>query len=256
MTLQAGTMLNYTLRVNGTELEITSVAVTPWASEDKGSYDLEIFKDAVPDPYVEWARIQHVDGTLYTADQWLAAEAAGTVTDADANGVAVRYSKYAVCPHVIHPTISTSSLRWSSNDSIIPGISVIDNYNSLLTDVNGKANTDAILAAVTAETIPDAPAAQYCDGVTFANGQKGYLPAGGEITAWPHNKNAIDACMIAIGGTTLNQDKPQFLYFWTSSQIDYIYPIYFYVLSDDGFNYASREIDYHVRAVSSFTYNP
>ena len=158
--------------------------------------------------FKEWARIQHVDGTLYTAEEWTAAEEAGTVTDADANGVAVRYSKYVSCPHIIYPKYSTSILKWSNNSTtVVPNLPEISSSTNAQLDINGKANTEAILAAVANGYISDAPAAQYCVDVTFSNGEKGYLPAAGELQAWYDNAIAVNACMNAIGGDKVNDYK-------------------------------------------------
>jgi hypothetical protein len=136
------------------------------------------------------------------------------VTDADANGVAVLYSKYAVCPHVIHPKYSTEEPYWSSNTSVeVLGVTTTSDKAIAQLDVNGKANTDAILAAVVAGTIVDAPPAQYCADVTFADGQQGYLPAAGELQAWYDNMTAVNACMDAIAA-----DRADNYYTWSSTQ--------------------------------------
>ena len=160
--------------------------------------------------YVPWARIQHVDGTLYTAEEWTTAEEAGTVTDADANGVAVRSSYYAACPHVIHPQISQNHTSWSytaknySEAYIeIPGCAITTIKNDAYLDVNGKANTDAILKYCNSGFFETASAAQYCIETVFANGQQGYLPAAGEMYAWICNKDIINSCMTAINGQLL-----------------------------------------------------
>ena len=169
--------------------------------------------------FVPWARIQHVDGTLYTAEEWLAAEEAGTVTDADANGVAVRYSKYASCPQVIHPTYA-SDYYWSSYDSktvAVPGLLMISDNAIAQLDVEGQKNTDIILAAVANGAISGAPAAKYCVETVFANGQQGYLPAAGELQGWYDNIGQVDACMNAIGGSKLNTSSKGY---WSSSQAD------------------------------------
>ena len=177
----------------------------------------------------KWARIQHVDGTLYTAEEWLAAEATGTVTDADANGVAVKNSGKAYCPHVIHPTDSDVKMKWSSSYRLnIRGLSLVS-YEDGTTyyDLNGKANTEAILAAVAAGTIADAPPAQYCAGITFANGQQSYLPAVGEMHAWYFNKEEINACMDAIGGKPIFSSSYSVGY-WTSSLYSQDKPYYWW----------------------------
>ena len=220
--LEPGYIYEYTISVDGTTgVSIVGVTVSEWQSVNKGSvafyeelkYD---FDGTVPDPFVEWAAIQHKDGSLYSADKWLAYETAGLVTDADANGVAVLYSKYAVCPHVIYSKGSDSMIKWSSDtETIVPGVTTTLNTDEAIVDVNGKANTEALLAAVTNGIIPDAPAAQYCADLTFANGQQGYLPAAGEIQAWIDNLNQIQACMTAIGGEFSRNDITPT---WSSTQ--------------------------------------
>ena len=197
----------------------------------------------------EWARIQHVDGTLYTAEEWLAAEAAGEVTDADANGVAVRYSKYAACPHVIHPKYGNSP-KWSSTTLEVPGIPMITDITAAKFDVDGKANTDAILKAAISGTIVDAPAAQYCADVTFANGQKGYLPAAGELQAWYDNKTAVNACMNAIGANQVDNDS--WTYTWSSTQ--YSTTAWAWSSSKHSYMDINKSNGNYVRPVTSFSY--
>ena len=192
--------------------------------------------------YVPWARIQHVNGTLYTAEEWLAAETAGEVTDTDANGVAVRYSETASCPHVIYPHIPSEEYKWANSSG-----SVMNTYNNT-SDVNGKANTEAILAAVANGTLSNAPAAQYCASVTFANGQNGYLPAIGEITAWRSNKDMILSCLEAIGVSSIF-DTNQII---SSTQIDGLNDrIYGYDFGQSKTFNASKTSPYKVVAVTS-----
>lgn len=222
--------------------------------ETKGvSYEPYVppFEIEIPSPYTEWARIQHKNGTLYTVEEWLAAKTAGTVTNADANGVAVLYSKYAVCPHVIHPKNSTDYLIWSNTSVKVSGVTTTTGgYSAARLDVNGRANTEAILAAVTAGTIADAPAAQYCAGVTFANDHQGYLPAAGEVKAWQDNKTAVNACMDAIGG-----DKVAEKGFWSSTQttdtIAWIWDYYNKELKN-----TSKTYNYTARPATAFNYSP
>ena len=216
--LEAGNLYEYTLVISVNEgLSMNTLSVTEWSTvENEELVELGPKPITIPDPYVEWARIQHKDGTLYTAEDWLAAETAGTVTDADANGVAVLYSKYAVCPHVIHPKYATGIKKWSSESVKVPGVPVISDKAVAQLDVDGKANTEAILKAVEAGTIPDAPVAQYCADVTFANGEQGYLPAAGELQAWYDNKTAVNACMDAIEAD--NVCVSTWGYTWSSTQ--------------------------------------
>ena len=231
----------------------------PTQSVDENGVRTIVITDIVSDvkvtfagtTYVPWARIQHVDGTLYTAEEWLAAEEAGTVTDADANGVAVRYSKYTSCPHIIHPKYLTSKMYWSNNMTVeVPGVTLTSAPGTALLDVNGKANTDAILTAVVAGTILDAPAAQYCAETVFANGQQGYLPAVGELQAWQDNMTVINACMDAIGADqvcTLSSGQ----YTWSSTQKS---KGYVYVSNYNGsISEYSKNNNQYARPVSAFS---
>ena len=247
--LESGKFYEYTLAIGTEGVFLNRMNVIDWSFVDKGTLELAPEELKVPDPFIEWARIQHKDGTLYTAEEWLAAESAGTVTDADANGVAVLYSKYAVCPHIIYPKVSADKPKWSSNSSVeVPGVTTASDEATAQLDVNGKANTEAILAAIAAGTIKDAPAAQYCVDVTFANGQQGYLPAAGELQAWFDNKTAVNACMDAIGGDQVAT------FYWSSTQFEANYAWGQY--SDRGEMKCSRN-DYsnYVRPVVAFEYN-
>jgi hypothetical protein len=89
--------------------------------------------------------------------------------------------------------------------------------------------------------------------VTFANGQKGYLPAAGEVCAWPQNETAINACMDAIGGDRVGESK--FQYIWTSTQ-DSDYGAYYWIYSG-GYTSLSpnlKSANNYVRAVSDYSY--
>lgn len=253
----------------------TAFIVTDYDEENNtinfGEKPVETPEITIPDPYEQWARIQHKNGTLYTAEEWEVAEAAGTVTDADANGVAVIYSGYAVCPHIIHPKYSTDTYAFSSSteSQVIPGCNEMTSENAGPTDVGyaykeveGKANTDAILAAVTNGILPDAPAAQYCVNTTFANGQKGYLPANGEIIAWMSNLDIINQCMIAIGGDIICDKSYQNIPHegvWSSTQYTGGRTRFYYNFTYEliGFRTVySQYYRYHVRPVTSLNYIP
>ena len=252
--LEAGNLYEYTLVISVNEgLSMNTLNVTEWSTvENEELVELGPKPITIPDPYVEWARIQHVNGMLYTAEEWLAAETAGTVTDADANGVAVFYSTVAVCPHVIHPKYSTNKMEWSNNTSTISGVALVDLSNANF-DVNGQANTEAILAAIANGTIEDAAAAEYCVSVTFANGQQGYLPAAGELKAWADNKTSINTCMDAIGGDQVcNSNWEQT---WSSTQSSYNSAWYWYVKNNRVYGSEKSEFrETYARPVSAFLF--
>ena len=250
--LEAGNLYEYTLVISVNEgLSMNTLSVTEWSTvENEELVELGPKPITIPDPYEEWARIQHVDGTLYTAEEWLAAETAGTVTDADANGVAVLYSKYAVCPHLIHPKYATDKKQWSSNTSVVvPGVPATTDKTVARLDVNGQANTDAILTAVVAGTIADAPAAQCCAETIFANGQQGYLPAIGEIQAWQDNITVINVCMDAIAADYVNS-YPK--YIWSSTQYS-AKQVWFWNSSNNGSSDCPKDPYNYVRPVTDFS---
>ena len=231
--LEPGYIYEYDVTVKGTTgISIQGVTVSQWQSVQNGSVafyeELEFdFDGTIPEPFEEWAAIQHKDGSLFSPEKWLAFKTAGLVTDADANGVVVLYSKSAVCPHVVHPIASPNNPSsiyngceaWCKSSVKVPNVTTTTDRAAALLDVNGKANTEALLAAVANGTIDDAPAAQYCAGVTFANGQQGYLPAAGEVQAWIDNHTLVTACLEAIGGTSLTSARTV----WSSTQADATY---------------------------------
>ena len=228
VTLKAGFIHEYILYVaDGLDaVAMGAMKAKDWNvvyADNDGTHfyeDVEFnFDGTIPEPFEQWAAIQHKDGSLYSPEKWEAFADAGALTVSDANGVVVLYSKSAVCPHVIHPDYE--QLKWSSSNVAIPGVTLASSAEGVL-DVNGKANTEAILAAVADGTIADAPAAQYCAGITFANGQQGYLPAAGEVQAWIDNAGEINKCFSALGLHT------SYCGFWTSTQSSANYALNWY----------------------------
>lgn len=144
--------------------------------------------------------IQHIDGTLYTTDEWTA----GGFSNDVANGVAVAAPEASF---VIAKTQIGSNVAWSSDTSnAVEGVMRTPNPAIAPTDYAGAANTALIAAIDTSE------AAYGCANFEFPNGQKGYLPAFGEWAVAYNNKTAIDAAMTLIGGTAISD------YNWSSTQ--------------------------------------
>lgn len=145
--------------------------------------------------------IQHIDGTLYTTDEWTA----GGYANDQANGVAV---VCASSSFVIAKTNTSNSVRWSSDASnSVEGILTTMTTSEAMTDFAGAANTALMLATDTSG------AAYFCNNFTFPNGAKGYLPALGELNIANKNKASIAAALTLIGGATLKGDT-----YWTSTQ--------------------------------------
>lgn len=166
-------------------------------------------------PYVEpagapiGASIYGLDGKFYSASEWTAAGK----SNSDAAGVAVSNGEHSF---VIHPTAEQASTMWSINSSVlIDGVFTTTDRVAAESDFAGESNTVAILAAVSAGTIADAPAVQYAASITFANGKTGYLPSAGELTLAYQHLAEINSCMTAIGGTKFNMESNRY---WSSTQ--------------------------------------
>lgn len=155
--------------------------------------------------------IEHVNGTLYTTDEWTS----GNFSNDDANGVAV------VRPFsgsfVIAKEESSSKLAWGGYGKIITGIVTTTSQSEALLDNDGSGNTPKIIEQYNGYTnggITGAPAAEYCASYTFPNGKTGYLGASGELKAVYNNESKINRAMSLIGGTMLTFIGK----YWTSTQ--------------------------------------
>lgn len=145
--------------------------------------------------------IQHIDGSLYTTDQWTA----GGFTSDQANGVAVLDQNASF---VIAKEDISTSMAWSSNtSSLVSGVVTTTDITTAKTDYAGAANA-ALIAA-----IDTSKAAYSCANYAFPNGVKGYLPSLGEWAIAYANKSKVVAAMTLIGGTAIASN-----YYWSSTQ--------------------------------------
>jgi hypothetical protein len=144
--------------------------------------------------------IQHIDGTLYTTSQWTSE---GFSNDL-ANGVAVCNGEVAF---VMAKKVYTY-IEWSSDTTtLIDGVTTTEDKDVAKADFAGKENTKAILKTDTSE------AAYRCGNYVFPNGQKGYLPALGELcAAMEYGDEVWDAL------TLLGMNHSTVAYFLSSTQ--------------------------------------
>lgn len=146
------------------------------------------------------AYIQHIDGTIYTADEWTMFNFGNDL----ANGVAVIKDNVKF---VISKTTASTYSEWASNTSVLYSSVVTTTLESTAkTDYAGLANTEA---GITRDT---GKAFYVCANYTFPNGQKGYLPALGEWMIVVEYLEEIEALLSQIGGTSLSS------YSWSSTQ--------------------------------------
>lgn len=145
--------------------------------------------------------IQHIDGTLYDEAGWTS----GGFSNDEANGVAVITAKASF---VIAKT-DLGQMAWSSNTStLVDGILAATDKTTARDDFAGYNNTQLMLAT-------DTSGAGYsCANYTFPNGNKGYLPALGELKEACDNKSKIVSLMTKIGGDALANTSS----YWSSTQ--------------------------------------
>lgn len=149
--------------------------------------------------------IQHINGALYTTDEWTA----GGFTSDLANGVAVID---AACYFVIaKENAYTDSLEWSNiQGSAISGVMITTDNATAMSDYAGAKNTELIAAAGAATS----GAAYVCANYTFPNGATGYLPALGEWVVARKYRSAIDTAITLIEGDAIYTN----INYWSSTQ--------------------------------------
>lgn len=147
--------------------------------------------------------IQHIDGRLFSVDEWTTKGLSGDV----ANGVAVIDSRASF-------VIAKEDLfgnKWSANTtSYIEGIVSTTSSAAAAEDYNGVSNTALML-----ET-DNSGAGYSCANYSFPNGQTGYLAAAGEWRVAGDYNSDIDLAMQLIG-TPLQIGSGHNGY-WTSTQ--------------------------------------
>lgn len=147
--------------------------------------------------------VQHIDGKLYTKDEWTN----GGYAASSANGVALVSEQ---CAFVVAKDKISDKLAWSSNTKgSIAGILTTSDKPSARGDFAGEANTALMLATDTSG------AAYRCANFTFPNGKKGYLPSLGEWYLVKQNSSQIISLMSLIGGVAINYAEH-----WTSTQYE------------------------------------
>ena len=212
-TVKAGTHIlpikhGTTVKVAG----VTEIENYATPGETSWSYNSTSCSYTFTKNYVEKTDIyiQHINGTLYTTDEWTS----GGYTNEQANGVAV--VRPLSGSFVISKEQSSSRLAWGGYNKTITDIVTSSSTSAAVLDNDGAGNTPKIIEqcnGYTSSGVTGAPAAEYCAGYTFPNGKTGYLGALGEWKAAYDNKTKVNSAMTLIGGTAIPTD-----YHWTSTQ--------------------------------------
>lgn len=146
--------------------------------------------------------IQHVDGSLYTEEQWTE----GGFSNDLATGVAVSTEEARFV--VPKKELNTQTFWRKPSNELIEGVVTTYYLEEAQGDFAGQSNTQAMRNGATGGLI------FLLDEQTYPNNIIGYIPSAGECwLAWQNNEQ-IDALMKIIGGAKLSP------YSWTSTQIN------------------------------------
>ena len=153
-------------------------------------------------PLTQGVYIQHINGSLYTTENW----SAGGYSNDEANGIAVLDSdkSFVVAKSGIHFSNTWASGYYSS--VLIEGIVTTTNRDAAIQDYSGNQNTKNIKEAISSEAIN--AALNY----RFPCGEKGYLPALGELFILYKYKDAFNVVAASLNGNTLANE------YWSSTQ--------------------------------------
>lgn len=235
--LERGKIYNYTINVrNHKEAVLSNMIITDWASKDN--------TDMENDLVTEWSKLPNGVYAIDNDGDPVAYEIASVAPAGAYQGVAVvmkgkafEVAKVDASPETKwaenatmtteeaayfssnYITRATETIRWGylkKPDGTYNALSTSSNQlpdnisawtNGALADVDGKANTDRILAAnVTIASV----IRNYNDG-SHGNSTSWYLPAIGQLAYMYMNFDKVNNLLTKINGTTLRE------VFWSSS---------------------------------------
>ena len=223
----------------GTSYSVSVNGKAGFTSPDAQSFTANQASRSVTMTYLEIKRgifILDTDGNLVKRADW------NTGNNSKAVGVAVLSDN---CKFVISTTENSSNIQWGGYGTTISNIVTTTDAATAKKDYLGSGNTDKIIAQLGSG---NAPAADYCRGVTFKHGKKGYLGSLGEWQEAYNNKAEIDACMSLIGGTAINTSY----YHWTSTQYSSS-GSWVLAWSDGSVDNYTKNYNYRVRAFAALT---
>lgn len=221
----------------GTSYSVSVNGKAGFTSPDAQSFTANQASRSVTMTYLEIKRgifILDTDGNLVKRADW------NTGNNSKAVGVAVLSDN---CKFVISTTENSSNIQWGGYGTTISNIVTTTDTATAKKDYLGSGNTDKIITQLGSG---NAPAADYCRGVTFKHEKKGYLGSLGEWQEAYNNKAEIDACMSLIGGTAINTSY----YHWTSTQYSSNDSWILY-WSDGSVDYNYKNVSYRVRAFAA-----
>lgn len=182
--------------------------------------------------------IQHIDGNLYTGDEWTA----GGFANTEANGIAVITAE---CQFVaaLEEFKATTEVCYGGGyaHDLIPLNKYVDEDEALL-DFSGQRNTQVIIESLkdyTYGNVTGSPMASACAAYTFPNGKKGYLPSLGELYVIASNRSEVDTLLSLVGAANINLygHYTSTLYYNSANRGFIAWKCYYWNLSISSFSY-------------------
>lgn len=175
-----------------------------------------------PISYPNGVYIQHIDGKLYTTDEWTAKGYANE----DANGVAV----IADDAQFVIAKTEIVNTPWSSNTGYIYGDGMVVTQTGATQDFAGYEHTQVMLKTDTSG------AAYKCNEYIFPNGKRGYLAAKGEWFIVENKSKEVVNALTTIGGDGISAYSSNY---WTSTQRSTSYAVVRAYLAFSSSSYAT-----------------
>jgi hypothetical protein len=152
--------------------------------------------------------IQHIDGTLYSKEEWQSNSFSRDV----ANGIAIAgmtsREGFVISKNDLGTYETSENIRWRyGRGYLVEGVMSTTSSANAILDMRGYENTEIIAKD------PDHRVARCCVQFIFPNGNKGYLPALGELYLVYQNITTIMELMSLIGGSVFSTHP-----YWSSTQ--------------------------------------
>lgn len=214
--------------------EVFNVAEGPFMVAE-GTFN--VLKEIKEDPITYGVYIQDTTGKLWTTDVW-----DGSATP---NGVAVIDES---CAFLVSLDSTSSNITMqSSGTSTHPNLTKYTTTEAAITDFNGIANTEEIVAVYGNTT---SEAAGYCANYTFPDGHNGHLGSAGEWNVLAKYHNDVASALSACGATALSSNTQ----YWTSTMISIVgrYSEFWQASLNDGVLTLSASADTNSRRVRVF----
>lgn len=148
-------------------------------------------------PGRQGAFVYDTSGKFYTADEWSAGIADGSLDNDDVVGVAVISGEHRF---VMALSGTVKAMYYTRAEC---GLIPITSSSAAIQDFNGESNTSVMMQSYGSD---DTYAAGYCYNTIFKNGKHGYLPSAGEMSIAYNYKTQITACLNVCGGSGLETE--------------------------------------------------